>query len=1116
MIFKKYLKLREVSEKSIKNVDLDRDLHFDNMFGNKLRILIPLNQDSNLIDLIEELKGFGYEVDYEDLLNKKVVYEKIKTEKGEKLREKRVGKILQDINQKELLNWWQQNSDKLKNSKDGVSIVVSRSPIDIVRMSDHDGIESCHSPDRDFFKCAKQEARTGGAVAYVVKNSDIEQVNLQDREIFQDYDRGIDGISPLERLRLRRFTNGNIDLLIPDTMTYASRKTQRAKTLGFASTVKNWAFSAQKEIISKIDPLEDYKKMKIKGGSYFDSGHESDFLWNNFFGVSVSGRKRSEDEEEENEENEEEIYERAERMLEDHQSTWKHLGVVLDESEGYLFYSGFGRFSLPKKDFNFSKVKNFKSWFKKIKEIAEDSLDIDGFDDLDVNENNDYYDFVFYFNPEDYYYDQLTNFERFLDYVDDVDKNFEEKVNVVYKNLVESGYIKNITENIEFKNFYIDSEDENFSIELKEDQKLYYFKDFFVENKDSVLPFSDSFKASEWSKEFLSLINKYKVLPFILENENIYFKLNLSKIREEKKDANVISLNGWVYFYFTIYLNSNHSKNKEIIKRLKNLDNNFDFYIQKLYKLFDFFVKTKQIKDFNYSIDSKEFSKKPGLAKRPKQLRFNFNFKEWFQLNEIKSFKLLKRYENYSYLGKISWWNVYAPPSNEKDKNNFDLISKLQTVLNESAYKLGSLGFKAMKSNLILSDLSHKKNRHTDGGVAGQAHFQEHGIVIDIKKIKEYVVIHEHAHMIWKNLPKVNKDFFISYFDSKIKEFSKNIDLSTKEKIFGKSLNIPSDLQEEMWLIFKRILEKKIAEKYEDKYNEQTSLERIFYLKQESDEEKFILKSILLPMRVLNDFFKIKKEIYVYTRSSYSKLLKKGESVGVFTSIDNKYEIEYENDKKETYFHAYDSGFFNLDELLDYVEFDIDDLNSEKKEYLKERLEIANKIKKSSFVEIFGFTKNKGLIDEMFNETFEEITERIRNSQSYQLAKLKISVNDIFENFYRRGSWIAFISKRSKNEKIKSIEDIKDIFYEITKNVIKKEPKIVSEFDPDLDEIKDKLTIPEGDELRSLLSKSGASVSSYGASNVDELWATTVEYAALGKNVSNELKKLLWKTINGF
>jgi hypothetical protein len=659
MSFAKYLKLREVSEEDLKKINPNRDLHFNNIFGNKLRVVVPLEQDENINKLISKIEELGYEVDYEDLINKKQAYKKIKTQQGEKLRPEKVGKILQSNNQRELLDWWQKNGENLKNNEVGASIVISRSPIDVLRMSDHDGISSCHSPDGQFYKCARQEARTGGAVAYVVKNSDLKKVNLQDKEIFKDYDRDVEGIVPLERLRLRRLTNGEIDLLMPELRTYG------IKNVGFLSAVKNWAKNAQHSLISKIDPVEGYKSFKLKGGSYQDN--DTGKVWSGFFDVSVSGSKRSQDEDEENEDETGDVLERAERALQDHRQNWKHTDVYLDESEGYLHYSASGGFSISKKLFTVE-IGDWKdNNYKIVKRIVEDALDINGLQDIEITQHKDSYFFSFSFEERDGYGDELNMFEHFLDYVDEVDRDFEEHVNRVHKALLEEGYIKDLSEKIEFKNFYVELDDEDFTVSTNEPEKIGYLKDYSI-SKNNVSTY-DKIKIRQWNEEFPNLINQYRILPFKVTKSNFdlfldpnstsgaYSDSKESSYRDSNLPENTTKLTGWVYFNMTISLTIDLYKNSEVIKRLKNLDNNWDFYIKKLAKLFDIFIRNKQ----SYSQDSlgtpieklpdeqgsrllsmgrmtldkdlrnnqKQLAQKP-IFKRP-QKQLGLNFKEWLE-----------------------------------------------------------------------------------------------------------------------------------------------------------------------------------------------------------------------------------------------------------------------------------------------------------------------------------------------------------------------------------------------------------------------------------------------------------------------------------------------------
>lgn len=51
----------------------------------------------------------------------------------------------------------------------------------------------------------RTELKTGGAIAYIVANSDLQHVkDLQAQDIFTDKPKDINGIRPLERIRLKK------------------------------------------------------------------------------------------------------------------------------------------------------------------------------------------------------------------------------------------------------------------------------------------------------------------------------------------------------------------------------------------------------------------------------------------------------------------------------------------------------------------------------------------------------------------------------------------------------------------------------------------------------------------------------------------------------------------------------------------------------------------------------------------------------------------------------------------------------------------------------------------------------------------------------------------------
>jgi len=207
-----------------------------------------------------------------------------------------------------LKNYWQNNADYIKkNIKSGYSnqysIIITRDPVDVWRMSDFDNITSCHSPpsrggEGDYYKCAVAEAHGHGAVAYVVftedllKNTDTDSIDaaeeeIQDGEIFGDTARsggaGFD-IEPQARLRLRqlRYYEHNkkpeeyegrnpfegTQLAVPEKRVYGAR------IPGFYTHLLKWAKEVQKTEIERapwIDGKLNFNDFIKFGGSYDDN-----------------------------------------------------------------------------------------------------------------------------------------------------------------------------------------------------------------------------------------------------------------------------------------------------------------------------------------------------------------------------------------------------------------------------------------------------------------------------------------------------------------------------------------------------------------------------------------------------------------------------------------------------------------------------------------------------------------------------------------------------------------------------------------------------------------------------------------------------------------------------
>ena len=205
---------------------------------------------------------------------------------------------------KKMAQYWQQNADYIKkNLKDAqsgqYSIILTRDPIDILRMSDFNKITSCHSPPSrggggSYYRCAIAEAHGHGAVAYVVETEELlrgtESDNIQDaeiaindaREIFYDEARGshVGIVEPISRTRLRQMRYDNPDpeggydigvqLAVPERRIYGKQ------IPGLGNRVLRWAQANQEERIAAAPKTEhdklDLTKFTKFGGSHEDTG----------------------------------------------------------------------------------------------------------------------------------------------------------------------------------------------------------------------------------------------------------------------------------------------------------------------------------------------------------------------------------------------------------------------------------------------------------------------------------------------------------------------------------------------------------------------------------------------------------------------------------------------------------------------------------------------------------------------------------------------------------------------------------------------------------------------------------------------------------------------------
>ena len=196
-------------------------------------------------------------------------------------------------------NWIKENINTLEN--DRYSIILTRHPVDVMRMSDFDKITSCHTPpsraeqQQAYYKCAVAEAQGHGAIAYVVETDDLfSQTNTSNiesaqqeleeyDEIFTEQNRYLHGtnldLTPVSRTRLRQFRyfrdfDGEDEpyegkeLAVPEKAIYG------IEIPGLINTVTKWAKEKQEDLFEKL-PRKDGKinldNFEIYGGSYEDT-----------------------------------------------------------------------------------------------------------------------------------------------------------------------------------------------------------------------------------------------------------------------------------------------------------------------------------------------------------------------------------------------------------------------------------------------------------------------------------------------------------------------------------------------------------------------------------------------------------------------------------------------------------------------------------------------------------------------------------------------------------------------------------------------------------------------------------------------------------------------------
>ena len=683
--FRQYL--NEVSHKQLEPLeDYHDDRPFDNIFGDKLRIVVPLRADRADYQLINALAKRGYAIDLENdtaisNLNtfqcqkcKRMIQlpsapkqcpscksEELTPVSNEKIRPKqrkeRIGTVLFRLSQDKedngnewtnYLHWWAKNKGKKAEQNDdesGISIILSRSPIDIIRMSDHREFNSCHSPPQSkntkgwkegsYFHCAVQEAKTGGAVAYAIHTSDLKKVrDLQAQDIFKDRDRNIEGIEPLERQKLRRWTDGKTDLLLPEPKTYGIGH------IDFQETILDYLKQSQKNVVDFANP-PDFKKFNFKGGSYKDVNPAD--MWNNFFDTNVSGDKKSLDRKSEGEGHwsAERMEKIANSSLKEHEKKWKHVYAYasVEEAEGqpYVYSSGGVSFEFDEKIFVREMPNNeeLSTWGyrpqdpytlgRAIKDALSRQLG-----EINFHENNGKITISVDIEHEGdgsgrLDQPEINDFENFLDDLDEIEEDYDKYYAAVAEALLTFGFIKDINKEVPLQHFKIDKE--KYKPQVMAVSEQMWIGDLKGVKSDNISRKIKDY--NHYESNYLKLdptlqSNASVIFPFSTIPANcIVFRSDLPMQREE-----IISQPHKIFLQLVVPL-----KNQKILHTIRSIDQRFEYYEQRATQWWN------NVKPGLSGNPTGGFSPKIPFARKfpqvQKQQQFDFDsFEEWLKHQE--------------------------------------------------------------------------------------------------------------------------------------------------------------------------------------------------------------------------------------------------------------------------------------------------------------------------------------------------------------------------------------------------------------------------------------------------------------------------------------------------
>lgn len=489
-------------------------------------------------------------------------------------------------------------------------------------------------------------------------------------------------------------------------------------------------------------------------------------------------------------------------------------------------------------------------------------------------------------------------------------------------------------------------------------------------------------------------------------------------------------------------------------------------------------------------------------------------------------------------LGVYGWWDVYyvnkvprvsdAPAfNNNRIKTPNDLRffrqspmyqghreaqEKASLICPEAAQALASLGFPRQRSVLVLMEGSIAgKNPITggEGDIGGEAYKAKHGIRIPLQHFGMYILLHEHAHMQWFNMSKGGKKIFIDWYEQQAKAGAAHPAYYSKFTPQLKnwySYHINANFRNYVRYIAADTLDR-LSER-------RGSTPKLYFDAHSALKEghtEYALKEVLFQRAEEQQPARLKQSYTFEDIGGRKHLVRRGEVVHVWKLKDSYlFMMSWANEEGTMHSLPMESW-----DMWQAVEFDIELLEPEEQKKVRSQLEWCKKTLQGYFApkgDMAAFGKD-------LHAAVMKLWPKMEPPEDEHDDKIDLNPLPAFPVEDIHGAFAAAL-KRKKFADFTGYDGWSDLI-ELLQGVLQEKFHLNNIGFKDENQSRKfqasstvkSLGTPEGSGLRNFLATKGFP-SSYGAANVDELWAETVAKAASNlRSIDPGLRKLLIQAI---